>query len=592
MRNTLSRSVLPLSLAVCSVLACGDRSDAPKTSQEISSKPPGMSSPASLNTIAQPLPPDAAPADQQIYRYLNFEPVGLDFSMTGYQSLGSEFVFERLCMLDHNLDLVPGAAERWEASPDGRIWTFHLNPKARWSDGNPVTAQDFEYTFRRLLDPNGGNVYAFFYYDIKGAKAYNQRKTTDAGTIGVRAIDALTLEVETENPCAYLPYIVQYPTSSPVPRWQVQKYGVRWTEPGKCVTNSAYQLDEWLPGKWMSFGLNPYYDGPNRGRLRKITRIFTGYVGSTSAATASGLAPYENNETDLFTVTSPVDLSRIRKDATLKNQLWEYDGFATQYLYFRTQALPFNDLRVRQAFAHAIDKEEVANVVLGGTGIPAYTMLPPRFPGYVGDKYGSLQRYDASLAKRLLAEAGYPNGKGFPTIELWLSDVAPGSPVAQVAQALQQKLADVLGVKVTIRNVEGKTYLQKMYTWEIPLAIGGFGYDYPDPQSYLGVPWRSQPRGYGRQDWVNADFDAAIDKGTAELDPARRTQYYDEGERLLAADVGAAFLWHTKVFELRKPWLKGIKQDRGGGYPFRGNVSTVYYDLYIGKEAPENRIRR
>ncbi|MBI4552455.1 MAG: peptide ABC transporter substrate-binding protein [Candidatus Latescibacteria bacterium] len=564
--------LLSTALSLILLIGCGDRRSS------------GGATPPAPDRVAKPLPPDAAPPDRQVYRYLAFEPVGLDFSMTAYQSLGSEFVFERLCMLDHNLELVPGAAERWETSPDGKTWTFHLRPGGRWSDGAPVTAHDFEYTYKRLLDPNGGNVYAFFYYDIKGAKAYNQRKNASPTSVGVRAVDDLTFVIETEKSCAYLPYLTQYPTSSPVPRWQVEKYGPRWTEAGKCVSNSAFQLEEWTTGKQMTFGLNPYYHGPNPARLRKVVRMFTGFVGAVSAAGGVGLLPYENNEADLITVTSPVDLERIMQDPCLNKELWTYDGFATQYLFFQTRRPPFNDLKVRRAIVHAIDKDTIARVILRDTGIPAYTMLPPHFPGYVGGTYQSIQRYDPALAKRLFTEAGYPGGKGFPATELWLSDAAPTSPVGQVAQFLQQRLREVLGIQITIRNEQGKTYLQRMYNWEIPLAIGGFGYDFPDPQSLLGIPWHSQPRGYGRHDWTSPAFDALIDQAAGELDPQKRPRLYDEAERILAADVGAAFLWHTRVYELRKPWVKGLKPDRWGNYPFRANVSTAYYELYIGNE--------
>ena len=174
-------------------------------------------------TAAKPLPPDAAPPERQVYRYFSGEPSSLDVSVALYESLGSAFLFERLCMLDHSDELIPGAADRWENSSDGRTWTFYLHPGARWSDGTPVTAHDFEYTYKRLLHPDSGNVYAFFYYDIKGARAYNQRKTYDPNGLGVRAVDDLTLVIETEEPCAYFPYVTSYTASSPVPSWQVEK---------------------------------------------------------------------------------------------------------------------------------------------------------------------------------------------------------------------------------------------------------------------------------------------------------------------------------------------------------------------------------
>ena len=535
----------------------------------------------SVDLVARPLPPDAAPPEKQIFRYLGIEPTSLDISMTVYESGGSEYLLERLCMLNHNNELIPGAADSWESSPDGKTWTFHMKPGARWSDGTPVTAHDFEYTYRRLLDPNSGNLYAFFYYDIKGARAYNQGENTDPGSLGLKAVDDMTFVIETEKACAFLPYIIQFATSSPVPRWQVEKYGMRWTEPGNCVSNSAFHLETWETGQQMTFGLNPYYAGNNPAYLRKIVRIFTGAAGSSSASGAMGLLPYENNEVDLIIVTSPADLERIKQTPHLSKELWTYDGFGTTYLFFQTRKPPFDNLKVRQAIAHAIDKETIARVMLRDTVIPAYTMLPPHFPGYVGDKYRHFQAYDPERAKRLLAEAGYPGGKGFPKIEMWLSDTSPSAPGGQAAQVIQQKLHEVLGIRIGIKNTMGKTYIQRMYDWEIPLSLGGFGYDFPDPQSLLGVVWRSQPKGYTRHDWANATFDEMIDRGAGELDRDKRLQYYDEAEKALASDVGGAFLWHSLESNLRKPWVKGLKKDRWGNYMFRPN-NTTYCDLYIG----------
>jgi oligopeptide transport system substrate-binding protein len=527
---------------------------------------------------AAPLPPDAAPPEQQVYRYLYFEPGGLDISMTVYQSHGSEFLFERLCMLDHNNQLIPGAAVRWDSSPDGRVWTFYLRPDAQWSDGRPVTAHDFEYTYRRLLDPDGGNVYAFFYYDLKGAKAYNQRENTDPGSIGVRAVDDLTFEIETEQPCAFLPYITSFSSSSPAPQWQVEKYGRRWTEVGNCVSNSAFQLETWKTGEHMSFGLNPYYRGPNKGYLRKIVRIFTSTVGA-----GTGLAPYENNEVDMIGLDA-VFLEEVRENPALRQELWSFEPFTTVYLYFRTRQPPFDDVRVRRAFAHAIDKEAITDIILKKTKTPAYTMLPIHFPGYVGDKYKSIQRYDPALARRLLAEAGYPDGKGFPTEALWLAEARSNTPGSQAAQAIQQMLQDNLGITISLRNTETSAYRKAQYDWEMPLSIIGFNYDFPDPHSMLGIVWRSQPKGYSRHDWQNPSFDDLIDRAAGEMNSVKRMAMYDEAERLLAEDAGAVFLWHEKSYSLRKPWVKGVKQDQFGSYPFYKN-NTSYSDIYIGKEA-------
>ena len=539
-----------------------------------------------LEALAARLPDDAAPVEQQVFRYLADEPKSMDMGVALYGSGGSEFLFERLCVFGLDGQLMPGAAERWESTADGKTWTFYLRPKARWNDGRPVTAHDFEYTFRRFLHPDAGNVYAFLYYDIKGARAYNQRKNSDVSSVGVRAVDDHTFVIETEQSCAFLPYITAYHTSSPVPRWQVEKYGARWTDAGKCVSNSAFQLETWVTGQYLTFGLNPYYEGPNPGHVRQIVRVFNAQVGSASSANDLGLMPYENDEIDVIEV-SPMVLDQVNNNPELKSELRTYDQFTTIYLFFRTQEPPFNDLRVRQAFAYAIDKKAMVDTILKGMMIPAHTMLPLHFPGYVGDKYKDIQRYDPDLARSLLADAGYPGGKGFPAKDLWLADATPSSAISQAAQAIQQIAKETLGVTINLRNTEGGTYRTSMYSWDMPMSIIGFNYDFPDPHSMLGIIWRSQPRGYTRHDWTNPAFDRLIDRAAGELNRDTRMQLYDEAERILASDVGGVFLWHVNTFELRKPWLKGFKSDKWGSYPNYRN-GRAYYDMYIGKEVVDS----
>ncbi len=530
--------------------------------------------------VAKPLPFDAAPPERQVHRYFSGEPSSLDVSVALYESLGSAFLFERLCMLDENDELIPGAADRWESSPDSRTWTFYLHPGGRWSDGTPVTAHDFVYTYKRMLQPESGNVYAFFYYDIKGGRAFNQGETDDPNTLGIRAIDDLTLEIETEGPCAYFPYVMSYTASSPVPRWQVEKYHSRWTDGDKCVSNSAFRLDEWVSGRYMSFRLNPHYSGNNPAYLRKILRFFSGTAGTGSASGGVGLLPFENNEVDLIGVGAPADIERIKKDPDLSEQLWQYNGLVTTYLFFRTQVPPFNDVRVRQAIAKAIDKETIANL-FKGTVLPAYTMQPPSFAGVVKDKHRHFQVHNPGQARRLLSEAGFPGGKGFPVMEMWLRDMSTASRGGQAAQVIQQQLQEILGIRVEIRNTQTNTFNQLMHEWKIPMGIVGYGADYADPQSMLGVPWHSRPQGFTRHDWTNTRFDALIDRARGHTDRKKRYEWYDEAESILASDVGGAFLWHDQGFQLRKPWLKGLKQDRWGFYPFWEN-NTVYSDMYIG----------
>ena len=331
----------------------------------------------------------------------------------------------------------------------------------------------------------------------------------------------------------------------------------------------------------MTFRLNPYYNGNNPAYLRKIVRLFSGTAGAGSASGGVGLLPYENNEVDLVGVGSPANIDRIKKDPALSKQLWRYNGLTTIYLFFRTQEPPFNDVRVRKAIAQAIDKKAIADMLFKGAVLPAYTMQPPSFSGAVGDKYRHVQQHNPEVARRLMAEAGFPEGRGFPVIEMWLRDMSAGSQGGQAAQVIQQQLREILGIQIDIRNMQTNTFNKLMYEWKIPMGLVGYGADFPDPQSMLGVPWRSQPQGFTRHDWTNARFDELIDRARGETDREKRFQFYDEAEGILASDVGGAFLWHSQEFQLRKPWLKGLKQDRAGLYPFWEN-NTVYSDMYIG----------
>lgn len=568
------------------LIGCG-RSEDPAPSSSTSAD--FMSTPADqLPGIVKPLPADAAPTEQQIFRYLQYEPNSLDVSMTIYESGGSPFVFERLALLNHENELVPGAADRWDVSEDGMTWTFYLHPGARWSDDRPVTAYDFEYSFKRMLEPNSGNVYAFFYYDIKGAKAYNQRQNPDPESVGIKAINDLTLTIETEKPCAYLPHIMQFPTSSPVPRWQVEKYGKRWTEAGNCVSNAVYQLDEWKTGKYMSFSLNPYYNGNNPTFLRKVYRIFNASVSNAGSGGALDVIAYDNDEVDLANVR-PIELVRITQDPKLKDQLWSFDAFTTFYIFFRTRQPPFDDIRIRKAFAHAIDKASFVKINLQDMMLPAYTMLPRNFPGYTGEKYKGIQAFDPDKARRYLAEAGFPNGRGFPTIEMWLDNASPGTPISQAAQAVQEMLRENLNVKVELRNVERTTYRNSLNNWVMPISIIAFNYDFPDPHSMLGIIWRSQPRGYSRHDWNNPRFNALIDRAAGEMNQGARMKMYDEAEGVLVSDFGGVFLWHVLSYQLRKPWVKGLLENQYGNTPHYPN-HTSFMEIYIGKDGlPDNR---
>lgn len=513
------------------------------------------------------MPPDAAPLDQQNYRFLVIEPSTLDANIAIYQAQSGLFPFEGLGRLNHNFELVPAAAERWESNEAGDKWTFYLRKDGKWSDGRPVTAQDFEYTFKRAIDPVSANVYAFFYYPIKGAKAFNQGKTKDRDSVGVTAIDEHTLVIETEGPCPYLPQLTAFTGSGAVPQWQVEKYGPKWTEPENCVTNSSFMVESWDHGRKMEYVLNPHYNGPFKAYLERVTAIFIG------AETDAGHLPYEEGEVDYQVVTSR-EVPALRGNPELRDQLHVYSTFRTRFLIFDDQKKPYSDLRVRQAISHAIDREVLANVVMQGTASAAYTMLPPGFPADAGNTLDDIQRYDPELGRKLLTEAGYPDGRGFPKKEM----VLRGTEMKQEAQAIQQMLKDNLNIDLPIKILEARAYSTALMQWEMPLSLGGFSQDFPDPHNMLSMVWRSQSKPFGRQPWKNEAFDRLVDGAAIEMNHEKRMGMYAEAQKILVEDVGAVFLFYQNEASLRKPWLKGIKENNIGEFPFRN-----YMDMYIGR---------
>ncbi|MBI4551861.1 MAG: peptide ABC transporter substrate-binding protein [Candidatus Latescibacteria bacterium] len=513
------------------------------------------------------LPPDAAPPARQVLRLMTPEPLSLDSSVRPYDTRGTILPFEPLLRRNERGEPKPGAAERYRSSPDGKTWTFSLRPGARWSDGRPVTAHDFVYSYRRMIDPASANIYAFFYYDILNAKAINQGALKDITRLGVRAVDDLTVEIKTEHPTPYLPYIVSFGDAFPAPRWQVEKYGRKWSDAGYIVTNSGFTVKEWVHGSHMTFVPNPNYNGPYRPILQSVRNTFR----EPAAAT---ILPYENDEVDLDSVDLN-DLDRVKRDPRLSRDLAPSPTMTTWYLFFRTRQSPFQHVTVREAFARAIDRSAICQVILRGAATPAYGMLPPGFADYQGPKFQTAQGFNPQRAAQLMRDAGFPNGRGFPKQELWLR--APNSSQQRVATAIQDMLKKHLGVDVTLRSLDDTAYMNHLYAWKMNLGLINFGADFPDPRNMLDMTWRSQPQGSGRQDWLNPEFDRLVDRARVTLDPKTRSQLYRQAEQILVSDHAGVFLYNPVDLRLIKPWVKGYQREPDGTTRFNLDMPTTVY---------------
>jgi ABC-type oligopeptide transport system substrate-binding subunit len=532
-----------------------------------------------LNSVGKEMPADAAPPDKQVLNLLGREEKHLDISAGWYEgsvTLGSTLLSERLTILDENYDVLPAAAETWEVSDDGLTWTFHLRPGALWSDGKtPVTAQDFEFALKRALDPATGNSWAWFYYDIKGALDYNTGVTTDRDAVGVKAVDDLTLAIETTVPAPYLPLLMAFPSGAPVPREMVEKYGDQWSlNPETMLSNGPFILQEWTRGKRTVLLPNPYYNGKYKPYLEKI--IFqVGDMDNTFLTYQAGEIDLTH---DIQPAITPADLAVIEADPQLKSELHAWPYPATFYMYFKTQAEPFNNLKVRQAFSHAIDRDILVGTALKGTATPAYTMLPPGFPGFAADELKNIQAFDPELARKLLAEAGYPDGKGFPAMKLWMP--TPTSSSRAAMEVVQAMLKENLNINVELVAPSDRTaYNNAWNSGEIQLAMISWSYDYIDQSDFLDLVWHSRTP---RHDWRNAEFDRITDEAKPMLDAEKRTELYKQAEKLLVEDVGGVFLWHPLSDQLWKPYVKGIPTNRFGYQPF-----FIFYksmmDVYIGE---------
>ncbi|MBT5874296.1 MAG: peptide ABC transporter substrate-binding protein [Candidatus Latescibacteria bacterium] len=519
------------------------------------------------NSVGRVLPPDAAPPSQQILRMMSPEPRSLDISINLYDGESTILPFEPLLTRDSNWQPIPAAAERYSVSEDGRIWTFHLRPGARWSDGRPVTAQDFVFGYQRMLDPQVANPYAFFYYDIKNAKEVSQGTIQDLNQLGIRALDDLTVVIETTEATPHLPHIVSFSLAYPAPKWAIEKHGKKWTEVENIVSNSPFRLNEWSYGSHMSFTPDPFYNGPHKPYLEEVVHPFR------EAGNATVLS-YENNEVDVETVDI-ADLDRIEADPRLKPDLIKSPGRTTWYLFFRTKEAPFNDIRVREAFSRVINREAICRVVLRGSAVPAYSMIPPDFIEYNGQAMKQYQSYDPVRAKALMREAGFPNGRGFPKLEMWIRSPSPSMKLAGVA--IQQMLKEHLGIDATVRSADRSAYMSRLMDWDMPFGFLRFVADYVDPRNMLDMTWHSQPKGAARHDWQVESFDLLVEEAASELDKARRVKLYQEADEILVKDYGAAFVFHPLTLGLRKQWIKGYERNSDGTV---GALS--YTDVYIG----------
>lgn len=473
---------------------------------------------------------------------LGTEPPGLDWH-TATDSNSFDVVSNLMVGLTqytNSLKCEPSCAESWEVLDNGKRYLFHLRKENFWTDGKPVTAHDFEYAWKRLLNPETAAQYAFFLYDVVNAREYNTGKIKDAEQLGIKALDDLTFEVRLRKPAAYFIYLTAFCSSFPMRRDVVEKWGNRWTEPSHIVTNGPFKLSKWQHEYKIELTANDrFHEGAPV--LKKIKMFMV-----PEASTAFAL--YENDELDYIDNRSfaTPDVERCKNSPEYRN----FPLLRANYLAFNVTKKPFDDPRVRRAFAMAVDRSVFPRILRRGER-PATSWIPPALAGYAPDSGLS---FDPQGARKLLAEAGYPEGKGFPKVELLYPN---RDDVRLTVEATQDELKRNLGVAIELVNQEWKVYLATVRKNAPPMYRNSWGADFPDPETFMNL--FTSYNGNNDTHWSDPAYDKLIESAEAEQNTQLRADLYRRADRMLcreAVPLVPTFLATQNI--MVKPWVRGI----------------------------------
>ena len=445
---------------------------------------------------------------------LEAEPPALDpskqvdhVSMVPMQNLN-----EGLMALDKEMNPVPGLAERYEVNKDATEYTFYLRKGVKWSDGPELTAHDFEYAWKRMLDPKTAAEYSYFLYDLVNAEEYNTGKIKDPAKIGVKAIDKYTLKVNLRSSASYWLNIPAFVVAYPVRKDIIEKYGDQWTEAGNFPSVGPYKLTAWEHDSKIVMERNENYYG-EKPSIRKVTLLII-----TEDATAVSL--YESGKLDFFRKIPGQDTERFRK----QGKVHDVPYLRGYYYAFNVDKKPFDDVKVRKAFALAVNRSVFPKILKGGE-VPTSSWIPKGMFSYNADLG---LKFDVEKAKALLAEAGYPKGMGFPRIDMAYDSRDYNKPVAEALQAMWKSS---LGVQIDVVSMEWKVYLSKMRQDANQIYRLGWGADFPDPHNFMDLFLSKSGNNYTR--WKNNQYDNLVRKASEELDRSKRKQLYDKAQKLL-----------------------------------------------------------
>jgi oligopeptide transport system substrate-binding protein len=443
--------------------------------------------------------------------------------------------------IDDQAKVVPGMADRWEHNDDSTVWTFHIGENRKWSNGDPVTAEDFVFSYKRMLTASFGAQYAENLFILKGSEDYYQGKTHDFKDVGVKAIDEHTLRIELVGPTPYLLSLVQHDSWLPVCPKAILKFGnidtrdTKWTRPGNYIGNGPFMMKTWRPNDVIEVVRNPLYWDAANVKLNGINFYSIENLNTQDRAFQAG----QLHRTD------QISLDKVPYYRRVHPELVRIDPYEGVYFYrINISRKVLDNPKVRLALNLSIDREAIVKNILREGQKPATGYTPPG----MGD-FEPLNRlsYDPDRARRLLAEAGYPNGKNFPTFTIHFNTLESHRAIAE---AIQQMWKEELGINVTLENQEWKVYLDTQNKMNYDISRSAWIGDFMDPVTFLSM-WTTG-NGNNNTHWSNPRYDALIEQAARTGDAKARLGVLREAEELFLTDLPVVIVyWYTNAYLLQ-----------------------------------------
>lgn len=500
--------------------------------------------------------------EQQIMHISNAtEPSGVDpHTTTGMPEYRLQMALFEGLVAKHpeTLEIVPGVADNWNISDDGLTYNFHIRENAKWSNGEKLIANDFVQSWHRALMPGLANEYVESLFVLKNAEKFFKQELKSFSDVGVKALDNNTLQIQLENPTPYFLQLLDHHSMFPVHIDTIRKFSAiderdsTWTRPENFVGNGPFVIQEWTPGKVFSVTPNPYYWDAKMVKLKEM-RFYP---------VEQLLAEERMFKAGQLHKTEWMPIAKIEKYKKANDP--EYVTFpylATYFYILNVTKPPTSDVRVRKALAYAVDRESIAKNITKGQQLPAYSLTPPDVLGYTAK---AKMTYDLEMARKLLAEAGYPNGKGMPPIELIYNT---SEDHQKIAQAVQQMWKKNLNINVTLQNQEWKVFLNNQKLLNYQVARMAWVGDYVDPNTFLEIFITNG--GNNRSGWSNEKYDQLIRAATSAKNREERYDLLQQAEQILVDEVPFVPIYNYSTNNLLSTDVKGYYMNIMDYHPYK-----------------------